>query len=165
MEQLRYADAPTVEVVRWIAAPPERVWELISDVRRMPELSDELQAAEWLDASAPAVGATFRGHNQHSAIGEWTTTSHVVECEPERAFGWAVQDADTPSASWRFRLEPTDGGTRVTQQAQLGPGRSGLSPAIDRMPEKESAIVAGRLREFEQYMTTTLERVANLVEA
>ncbi|MHA6801970.1 SRPBCC family protein [Salinifilum ghardaiensis] len=165
MEEPRYADAPGVEVARWIAATPERVWELISDVRRMPELSDELQEAEWLGAGGPAVGATFRGRSRHSALGEWSTTSHVVECEAGRVFAWAVEDPDAPAASWRFHLEPVDGGTRLTQRAQLGPGRSGLSLAIDRTPEKETKIVAGRLREFEQYMTDTLARVAALVEA
>ncbi|WP_372346530.1 hypothetical protein [Streptomyces sp. KL116D] len=33
---------------------------------------------------------------------------------------------------------------------QLGPGRSGLSFAIDRMPEKEQKIVFVRMREFER---------------
>lgn len=161
----RYADTPTVEVARWMDAPPHRVWELVSDVERMPELSTELQESEWLDGGRrPVVGARFRGHNRHESRGEWSTTSHVIECEPERVFAWAVEDPAHPSATWRFRLEPEEGGTRLTQWVRLGPGRSGLSLAIDRMPEKEQKIVYGRLREFERNMTTTLERVKALVE-
>ena len=40
----------------------------------------------------------------------------------------------------------------------MGPGRSGLSFAIDRMPEKEQKIVFVRMREFEANMAATLRR-------
>ncbi|MFI7140140.1 LLM class flavin-dependent oxidoreductase [Streptomyces massasporeus] len=50
----RYADQPTVEVTTWVAAPPGRVWALVSDVTRMPEMSVELQSARWAEgASGP----------------------------------------------------------------------------------------------------------------
>lgn len=162
----RYADKPTVEVVTWIDAPPERVWKLVSDVSLMPAMSDELQSAEWLDgASEPAVGARFVGHSRHEAYGEWETTSHVVECEPPRVFAWAVQDPADPSAVWRFRLTPKDGGTELSQWMQMGPGRSGLSFAIDAMPKKEQKIVFVRLREFERNIAITLEHLKKRAEA
>ena len=40
----------------------------------------------------------------------------------------------------------------------MGPGRSGLSFAIDRMPEKEQKIVFVRMREFETKMTAPSQR-------
>jgi hypothetical protein len=78
---------------------------------------------------------------------------------------WAVEDPEYPTAIWRFRLEPKGGGTELSQWAQLGPARSGLSHAIDRMPEKERKIVFVRLREFERNMTTTLEHIKKLAES
>ncbi|MDQ0383093.1 SRPBCC family protein [Amycolatopsis thermophila] len=162
----RYADTPTVEVRTWIDAPPERVWALVSDIGLMPELSDELQSVEWAEGSSgPVVGARFVGHNRHEAMGEWSTTSHVVECEPGRVFAWAVEDPDHPSSVWRFRLTPRDGGTELAQWMQMGPGRSGLSYAIDRMPDKEQKIVFVRLRELERGMTATLECIRKRAEA
>ena len=162
----RYADNPTVEVRIWIDAPPARVWELVSDVEQMPAMSSELQSVTWLDGAAgPAMGARFTGHNRHEAMGEWEATSQVVECEPERVFGWAVGDAASPAAQWRFRLEPKDGGTELSEWVRLGPGRSGLSSAIDRMPDKEQKIVFVRLREFERNMTATLEQLKARAEA
>ena len=47
----------------------------------------------------------------------------------------------------------------------MGPGRSGLSSAIDRMPDKEQKIVFVRMREFEQNMTATLAQIKQLAEA
>lgn len=161
----RYADKPTVEVPIWIAAPPERVWELVSDIELMPRLSDELQSVEWLDAATePVVGARWVGTSKHEAFGEWTTTSHVVEYEPLRVFAWAVEDLDNPTAIWRFTLEPQDGGTLLREWMQMGPGRSGLSFAIDRMPEKEQKIVFVRMREFENNIGATLEAIKKLAE-
>ena len=61
----------------------------------------------------------------------------VVEFEPGRVFAWAIEDPAEPAALWRFRLEPKDGGTELSEWVQMGPGRSGLSLAIDRMPDKE----------------------------
>jgi len=161
----RYADKPTVEVQTWIDASPKRVWELVSDVGLMPTLSDELQSIEWLDgATEPAVGARFVGYSKHQALGEWSTTSHVIECESQAVFAWAVEDPVKPTAIWRFRLEPKDGGTELSQWMQLGPARSGLSFAIDRMPDKEQKIVFVRMREFEQNMASTLGHIKQLAE-
>ena len=162
----RYADKPTVEVRIWIDASPARVWELVSDIGLMPAMSPELQSAVWLDgATGPAMGARFAGRSRHEALGEWQATSQVVDFEPERVFGWAVGEPAHPAAHWRFRLESKDGGTELSEWVQLGPGRSGLSLAIERMPDKEEKIVFVRMREFERNMTGTLERIKTLAEA
>lgn len=162
----RYADTPTVEVQTWIDAPPERVWNVVSDVEQMPSLSTELQSVQWLDDEhAAAVGARFVGHSKHEALGEWSTTSHVVECAKPHVFAWTVENPDDPTAIWRFTLDAVDGGTRLREWVQLGPGRSGLSLAIDRMPDKEQQIVFVRMREFEANMTATLAAIKARVEA
>src|SRR5689334_530659 len=123
----RYADVPTVEVATWIDAPPRRVWALVADVGLMPSMSSELQSVEWLDGvTGPAVGARFVGHSEHKDLGKWSTTSHVVELEPERVFAWAVENPQHPTAVWRFRLAAEDGGTKLSEWMQMGPGRSGL---------------------------------------
>jgi uncharacterized protein YndB with AHSA1/START domain len=161
----RYADLPTAEVRTWIDAPPDRVWPVVADIELMPTFSAELQSVEWLDpATGPAVGATFRGHSKHEALGEWSTVSHVVECEPGRVFAWAVEDLDQPTATWRFTLRPDRGGTTLSQWMRMGPGRSGLSLAIDAMPDKEQKIVFVRMREFEQSMTRTVAAIKTLME-
>jgi uncharacterized protein YndB with AHSA1/START domain len=161
----RYTDKPTVEVQTWIAAPPSRVWELIADIELMPSMSEELQSVRWLDAATgPAVGCRFEGHSAHDALGKWATISEVIEFEPERVLAWAVEDVANPTAIWRFRLEPKDGGTLLSQWMQMGPARSGLSFAIDRMPDKEEKIVFVRMREFEQNMTVTVEHIKRLAE-
>jgi uncharacterized protein YndB with AHSA1/START domain len=165
----RYADGPTAEVTTWIDAPPEKVWPAVVDLPAMAASSPELQSVEWLDSDisrdGPAVGSRFVGHNRHVAMGEWSVTSHVVACERPRVFAWAVHDPENPAATWRFTLEPADGGTRLTEWMRLGPGRSGLSLAIERMPDKEQKIVFMGMREFERNMTVTVAAIKERVEA
>lgn len=162
----RYADGPTVEAETWIDAPPERVWGIVSDISAMPGMSPELQSVAWCDgrADGPAVGRSFTGANRHPAIGEWTTTSYIVECDEPRAFAWAVGDPDYPSTTWRFTLEARDGGTVLRQWMRMGPAPGGLSPAIERMPEKEQKIVFVRLREHERAMSDTVAAVKERAE-
>ncbi len=161
----RYSDKPTVESSTWVDAEPQRVWSLVSDIELMPTLSNELQSVAWLDGvSEPRVGARFVGHNEHDAFGRWSTTSQIVAFDRPREFAWAVGEPDHPAATWRFRLTPRDGGTVLSFWTQMGPGRSGLSNAIDAMPDKEQKIVFVRLREFEAAIDKTLAAIKRLAE-
>src|SRR3712207_3727366 len=47
--QMRYADGPTTDVEVAIAAPPERVWEVVADIELPVRFSSELQEVRWLD--------------------------------------------------------------------------------------------------------------------
>ena len=161
---MRYADGPTVEVEVHIDAPPARVWELISDIELPARFSSEFQGATWDDNAGPALGSRFHGRNRHDAIGEWVTESTVVAFEPERIFGWAVGNADDPGASWRFELEADGDGTLLKQWMRMGPARSGLNVAIDRMPDKEERIIERRLEEHRRNMTATVEGIKVLAE-
>lgn len=161
----RYADTPTVEASTWIDADPARVWSLVSDIALMPAFSNELKAVEWAEGSeGPRVGARFVGHNEHDAFGQWSSTSQIVACDQPHEFAWAVGEPDDPAAMWRFRLAPRDGGTVLNYWMQMGPGRSGLSVAIEAMPDKEQKIVFVRLREFEGAIEKTLAAIKRLAE-
>ncbi|MGW4772935.1 SRPBCC family protein [Nocardia sp. NPDC004278] len=160
-----YADTPTVAVQTYIDAPSDRVWRCVSDIHLMPRLSAELRAVDWLDgATGPAVGARFSGQNAHEALGSWETISTIVEFDPERSFAWAVGDPEYPSSIWRFTMRSEGAGTVLEQWTQMGPARSGLSYAIDAMPDKEQKIVFVRLREFETGMKANLAAIKDLVE-
>ncbi len=162
---MRYADGPTAEGAIHVAAPPERLWPLVSDIHLVASLSREVVSVAWLDGvTAPVVGAAFRGTSRHPAVGEWSTTSRVVTCDPPRAFAWAVEDPAAPTATWRFELTARDGGTDLRQWARMGPGRSNLNRAIDAMPEKEERIVAHRLREWQEGIDANLAALKELAE-
>lgn len=160
------ADGPGQVVEIDIKAKPEVVWDLVSDVTMPAEFSEELQRAEWDDPSSePQVGSTFTGYNKHPAVGEWSTTSHVIEWDARKTFAWAVADPELAAATWRFTIEKVPGGSRLRFHVRLGPGRSGLTPAIEAMPDKEPRILAGRQDEHRANMQRVIEGVKAKAEA
>jgi hypothetical protein len=163
--ELRYADCPSTSAETVIAAPAAVVWSLLCDIQMPARYSSEFQGGAWLgEASAPALGAQFRGTNHHPARGTWETVSTICDFEPERVLGWAVGDPERPAARWRFTLIPDGNCTRVTQWMQIGPGESGISELIAQMPDKESRILRRRLAEHHGNMTATLNGLRDLAE-
>jgi hypothetical protein len=165
-DDLRYADCPTTEVEQDIDASPAVVWALVCDIDLPARFSSEFRGGHWLGGvTRPALGAQFRGRNHHDVAGDWETVSTICEFEPERVLGWAVGDPDNPSARWRFTLTPAENGTQLTQWAQLGPGPSGISEVIERMPDKEHRILHRRLAEHQANMAATVAGIKTLAEA
>ena len=84
------------EVTLTIAAAPEKVWDLVSDVTRIGEFSPETFEARWTHgATGPAVGARFKGHVKRNGVGPtyWSPCT-VTKCvEPG-------SDGTGSSSSW-----------------------------------------------------------------
>jgi hypothetical protein len=161
-----YADRPTVTVSAEIAASPAELWPLITDINMPARFSKEFQGGEWTPPSTgPELDAMFTGTNKHPAIGEWHVPCHVAVCEPERAFGWDPGGPDAPWSKWRLTLDPHGASTTLTFSGQMGFGPSGLTPAIEAMPDREEEIVARRLGEWEENMTITVEGIKAIAEA
>jgi hypothetical protein len=161
---VKYADSPRASIEVGIGAPAAKVWSLISDIDLPSRFSPEYQGGTWVGAG-PALGATFEGHNKHKAVGEWTTISTITAFEEPAVFEWTVGDVDNKTARWRFDLA-TDGDEVCTLRfsAEMGPGPSGLSVAIEAMPDREEEIVANRLREWTANMALTVDGIKTLVE-
>ncbi|VEG55309.1 cyclasedehydrase superfamily protein [Mycolicibacterium aurum] len=141
-----------------MAAPPERIWDLIADVRSIGTFSPETFEAEWLDgATGPALGARFRGHVRRNEIGPvYWTPCRVTACEPGREFGFEVLLGDRAVNNWHYSLTPTATGTDVTESFRLNqsPLMAVYSMSIGRLRRRRN------LRD----MRKTLERVKGAVE-
>jgi len=118
----RYARAMRGSVTVHMAASADRVWDVVSDITRIGEFSPETFEAEWLGgASGPEVGARFRGHVRRNGRGPvyWTVCT-VTACDPGREFGFAVIGPGGEALNtWRYQLEPSAGGTAVTESFEL----------------------------------------------
>jgi uncharacterized protein YndB with AHSA1/START domain len=111
-------DAVTVH----IDAPPEAVWDLVSDITKIGRYSPETFDAEWLDgATGPAVGVRFRGHVKRNQKGPtYWATCVITECEPNRVFGFTVgSSVEKGLNNWRYELQPSGTGTEVTESFRL----------------------------------------------
>jgi len=148
-----------VIVEKVVAAPPDVVWSLVSDVTRMAEWSPETASCEWLGgATGPVVGARFRGRNQHGGK-RWSTVSTVTVAEPGQALAFEVKAGPLKVARWAYDIEPVDGGCRVTETWTDQRGR--LVAALG----KPTSGVGDRAAHNRATMTETLERLAAAAEA
>lgn len=103
-----------IEVVRVVAATPEQVYALVSDLPRMGEWSPENDGGRWVKgATGPAVGAKFQGAN-HLGKKKWKTVSTVTTATPGVEFAFDVTAGGAKVAGWGFAMEAAEGGTRVT---------------------------------------------------
>ncbi len=152
------------EVSLWMAAPPERVWALVSDVTRIGEFSPETFEGRWTRVSTgPEVGATFAGHVRRNGVGPtYWAPCVVTRCVEDEVFEFAVGNDTVTLNNWGYRLEPAAGpegspGTRVTEYFRLEP----------RLTMRLYWLLLGRLRgrTNERGMRTTLERMKAVLES
>jgi len=109
---------PTAQSSIDIAAPPELVYQIVSDVTNLPKWAAETTKCKWLgEATGPAVGAKFRGVNKHKGR-IWAMGCKVTEAEPGSRFAFDVSLAGVTTAHWRYDIEPTENGCRVTESTR-----------------------------------------------
>lgn len=94
-----------------IEAPPELVYDLVSDVPNMPTWAAECVRCRWMgDATEAVPGARFVGSNRNGRF-RWSTVAEVTAAEPARRFAFTV----LMTARWEYVIEPIPTGCRVTE--------------------------------------------------
>ena len=149
----------SVEVTATIAAPPQTVYALISDLTRMGEWSPETTGVTWLGgATEPHVGARFRGANRNG-LRRWSTICTVVAAEPGRELAWESRLFGRPVALWRYTFEPDgSGGTKVTETSE------DQRRAVFRALGGVASGVSDRKTHNAESMRVTLERLKGAAE-
>lgn len=145
-----------------IAVPAETVWAAITDLRRTGEWSPECVGGTWLDGAAgPVLGARFRGHNRKGPL-RWSTTCRIVACEPGRELAWEVTAAwlRRPATRWRWVLEPTAAGCRVTESFEVLRAPAALQVAWRVL----SGSVPGRMETLQRGVQESLARLKTVLE-
>jgi len=137
-----------------IAAAPERVWDLVSDVTKMGRFSPSNTGGKWLGgAKGPSVGAKFLGFNKRGLM-RWAPRCQVIECEEATRFAFRVLDN---LSEWGFTLEPNGAEGTVLTQWRNQPVEK---PAV--------AKVAGKLLfrgKIDEEMTEGMRSTLNAIKA
>lgn len=141
-----------------VAAPRARVWEVLTDLSRMPAWSPELVRMVALRPGGLRVGQQYLGVNRRGPV-VWPTRNVVTALATGSLLAW-----DTRSSGARWIFELSDAGEGRTRVVQRRPVPEKLSLA--------SRIVAPLLLggspehadELEDGMRTTLDRFRVAVE-
>lgn len=148
-------DVTTVE--RFIAAPANKIFALLADPTRHRDIDGSGSVRDAPGGPQTlALGSKF-GMDMHLGFG-YSMESTVIEFEQDHRIAWQSRPAQSLIAHvvggriWRYQLEPTEGGTKVSE-------------SWDISQEKIKQMVRPMRRKTIQAMNATLERIEKIVAA
>src|SRR6185312_2878153 len=116
--------APLLQAQIDIDAPVDKVWALITDLRRMPKWSPQCRMMKSLGPLRHGT-RTINVNRRNWLF--WTTTSTITELVPQKKFAFRV---NTNNTIWSYELEPTETGTRVVESRHA---ENGVKPASNAL--------------------------------
>lgn len=144
-----------------VAAPPEAVWALLTDLSRMPEWSPELVRMVPLKRGGLRVGQWYLGINRRRAV-VWPTRNVVALLEPGRVLAW---DTTSSGARWIWELEPADPAGTATRVVHRRPVPRRLTRSARLFAPVALGGTAGHADELEAGMAQTVARLRAAAEA
>ncbi|OZC71375.1 polyketide cyclase [Rhodococcus sp. 06-462-5] len=141
----------TLEATIDIAASPETVWSVVSDLQRMGEWSPQCKKMKVFGGPVGKGTKTLNVNRKGMLV--WPTTSKVVTFEPNRELAFRVAENKT---IWSYTLTPTATGTTVVEKREAPTGTSAVSSFLVQR-------VLGGIDEFDveliDGMNKTLRRI------
>ncbi|MBU3060519.1 SRPBCC family protein [Nocardia sp. NEAU-G5] len=98
-----------------IAAAPDRVWRVLSDLRRMPEFSTQCRLMRPL--GSPRMGSHTLNMNRHGHK-YWPTISRIEQFAPDQTLAFRTLSNDSV---WSFGITPIPTGSTVTHRRTVPP--------------------------------------------
>jgi uncharacterized protein YndB with AHSA1/START domain len=136
----------SVSVERVIAAPPEKIFDVLADPQQHPVIdgSGTVQHTRGEEPARLVLGSKF-GMSMRIGI-PYSITNTVVEFDENRLIAWRHFGGHR----WRYELEPSDGGTRVRETYDWSTAILGTRLYI---------VTMGWPKRAEKAMTETLQRL------
>ncbi len=107
-----------VEQTIYVDATPETVYDRVSDIAHMGDISPTCTGGHWDVGATGTVGDWFTGTNRVDDR-EWQTRSQVDAADRGREFAFVVGGAEGGWVRWGYLLSPRGGGTDVTETWQV----------------------------------------------
>ena len=105
-----------------VDAPADRIYDLVADLPRRGEWSNECGSVEWTNGATQAEpNATFIGHNHTGPRGiiRWSRRGRVLTADRGREFAFATEEGGREGVIWRYRFEPQGDSTLVTESYEV----------------------------------------------
>lgn len=105
-----------------VEAPPAKVWEVVSDLKRMGDWSPQCRKMYVFGGKVKKGTRTLNINRAGKLV--WPTNAKVIEFEPEKKIAFRIVENRT---IWSYELEPTATGTRITESRRAPHGVSKVS--------------------------------------
>ncbi|AZM75409.1 SRPBCC family protein [Streptomyces sp. ICN988] len=161
-----------------VAASPEKIYSVVSDLARSKEWSPECMGGEWIEGAPSAVGSVFRGENLRSedvvgwaplVRGTWYTEARVVAAEPGRTFRWMMltHAREDQESVWGFDIEDAGDGTSwLIHHFRMGKATAGIHKIVADLDEDgRKRFVVDWTAKLAQDLDDTLARIKAVIEA
>jgi uncharacterized protein YndB with AHSA1/START domain len=148
--------APLLQAQIDIDAPVGKVWELVSDLSRMPQWSPQCRL---MKAFGPLRQGTRTVNFNRRRFLFWPTTSRITEFIPEKKLAFRVNENGTV---WSYELEPTDTGTRLTETRHA---ENGVKPVSNMAVNALMGGVPSFEAELMEGMNQSLARIKAAAES
>lgn len=152
----------TDTVERFIEAPPELLYDIVSDVTRTPELSPEIVKCTWVrGATGPAAGARFKAINSAGRGPDWPNWPVVLTADRGREFAFSRTEPLAGTLEWRYRFIPEGTGTKVIESYTVTKPITAIGwfliGTVSGLKDRAGDLRAG--------MTKTLDQLATIAES
>lgn len=150
------AEKNRVSVERVIPAAPEKIFALLSRPDRHVEFdgSGTVQHSRGSGARLQ-LGSTFGMSMKVGA--RYSTRNEVVELEQDRRIAWRTFQGPFPAIAsgrtWRYELEPVEGGTLVRETWDISTEAAPARPLVRRMAETTRRNMDQTLARIEEIVT------------
>lgn len=131
------------EIAVEIAAPPDQVWAIMSDIERWSEWTPTVKSIRRLDAGPLAVGSRARVHQPRLLPAVWQVTEVVAG----RSFTWVTRSPGVRVTA-RHGVEPSARGTLASLSLDFSGVLGGFVARVTRgLNVRYLALEAKGLRE------------------
>jgi uncharacterized protein YndB with AHSA1/START domain len=121
----------SLSVRRRVAAPPEEVYDAVSDLQRMAAWSEEYVGSWRFWRGAPRAGARFVGWNR-SGWRLWFTTCRVIRADRPSMFAFESSVLGLPVARWSYTIEAAPDRTSDVTESWRDLREAGVAGAVAR---------------------------------
>lgn len=143
-----------------VAATPEAIYDLVSDITRTGEWSPVCTSCWWDDGAEPGkVGSWFTGHNELPER-TWETRSQVVAADRGHEFAWIVGGT---FVRWGFTVAADGETTRLTESWEFLPG--GITMFEEKFGDQAEAEIDERTRQAYAGIPQTLAAIKRIAES
>ena len=151
-------EGDVVTVERVIPAPPKAIFDLLADANAHARFdgSGSVQQVRGEVPERLSLGSTF-GMAMRIGV-PYRMANTVTEFEEDRRIAWQARPPGLAGRffagrTWRYELEPVDGGTRVRESWDVSTDHQGAFLKRGSLPERTRRNMEATLRRIEELVT------------